>query len=119
MRSNLNNNALEPSRRGDHSQRFGIAQRILLGRQLTDDQRDIGGADDCHREPDILRRIGPDTERLDIFAQRAAQLVTRKGARQHGNAGDANLHSREEAAGLGGQVDGGLCAAPPRLGHRL
>ncbi len=59
----------------DHRERLGIAQRILLGRQLAHDQRHIGREDDRDGEAQILGRFRLDAQQRDIFAERPAQLV--------------------------------------------
>ena len=45
-------------------------------------------------------------------ADRAAELGAGKGAGEHRDQGDADLHGRQEAAGIGEQVERGLGAVP-------
>ena len=105
-------------RRGDAGgHRLGIGQRKLLGHQLADDQRAVG--DERHHDADA-ERIG-DAARHAQFGERVGEAQAdggaRKGARQHADQRDADLHGGQELAGVGGQEQGALGAGDATLGH--
>src|SRR3546814_15214330 len=68
------------------------------------DQRKIGGQADDDREARAARMFGVEAEPdLQPVADRLAEAGTRIGAGENADQRDADLHRRQEAAGVGGE----------------
>ena len=101
----------------DDRDRLGRAQSELLGDELADHQREIGGERDHDDEADIVRPLGAHPEGLDPLAHRLAERGARDGAGDDPDQGDAELHRGEELARVGGQQDRHFGALVALLGR--
>jgi hypothetical protein len=99
--------------------RLGRAQRELLGHQLADDQRGIGGENDNERESRLVGGALGNAEQRQPFADRRAEARARIGARQDADQGDADLDGRKKLARIAGQLERGACATLVIARHRL
>ena len=97
--------------RHDHGDRLGRTQRELLGHDLADHQRDEGGEDDHHAEPDRMRRIRIQTEQLHPLRGRLAEGRPGEGPGKNRDHGDPALDGRKETAGVGGKLQSAQRAA--------
>ena len=112
----------QPVHRHRHRDRdpFGRAQRELLGHQLARDQREIGGERDDGGKTRRLGRFGFEAQpgRKPV-GDGLTEACARIGAGQHADQRDADLHRRQEAAGVGGELARDLRAAAAALLGRL
>ena len=104
---------------GAHRDRLGIAQRDLLGNELADDQRDIG--DDRHDDADAEGAGHPVGNAIvdEQVAQALAERGAGEGAGEHADQRDADLHGRQEAAGIGAELERAAGAAHVPVDHRF
>ena len=90
-------------RRDLHRDRFGIAQRDLLGHELADDQGSIGDDADDEAHADGVGECRREACLEQPMRQALSKCGTGEGARQHADQSDADLHRGKEFAGIGGQ----------------
>ena len=83
----------------------GISKRELLGHQLADHQRGEGREHDHQAETDRLGGVRIDAQQGQPLAHRIAQARARISAGENADQGDADLHRRQEAPGLGGELE--------------
>ena len=104
-----------------HDQRDGHRrpQRDLLGHELADDQRGIGGDGDDRREADFRGILLGHAQHGEPFARGSAQAGARIGTRNDPDQRDADLHGRQELARIGCQGDGRGGALAPFGGGLL
>ena len=100
-------------RRDDNRDPLGRAQRELFRHKLARDQRGIGGERDDRGEARCLGGFGIETK------PGRKPVSDRISASQHADQRDADLHSRQEAPGVGGEQARNLGATAPALLGRL
>ena len=76
-------------------------------------------SDDDHAEADRLGGVGLEPSKRQPLGDRPAEAGARIGAGEDADQRDADLHGRQEAAGIGGQLERASGAAAAALGHRL
>ena len=92
-------------RRDGNRDAFRRAQRELLGHQLTDDQRHIGGQHDDDAETQPCRQQRVDAEpRHQPVGRRSRQLLAGEGTVEDGDQRDADLRGGQELARIRRQL---------------
>jgi hypothetical protein len=96
---------------------LGIGERDLLRHELADDEREVGDGRDYRGHRDRLCGSGSKPERLEIAGEVLSQGGASKGASEHANERDPDLHAREEASLVLKQTQSGSSAGTACLGH--
>ncbi|MHC2563818.1 hypothetical protein ACVIVD_005812 [Bradyrhizobium liaoningense] len=90
---------------------FGIAQRHLFRHQLADDEGGVGDERDHEPDPDDVGNALGEAELEQPLRQPLSERCARECAGEHTDQRDADLHRRQELAGIGGQRQRPLGAA--------